>query len=158
MWVRYAVATVVGYAAFVLSLTVLARARRRVHPEPATGGHFERPSLFDVLDMGGEVFSAFDEPVGCLLAVVVLAAILIVTIVTGAAAPLAEAALDAVVVGAAWKRMQAQRTLFEDWLVVVRRTLYSVVLLVLVIAGGAAFMQASVPEATTLGDVLRGWW
>lgn len=168
MWLRYPLAVVFAWAAFLLLMRAWVEVERRYLPDKDLEGllHLPDPGEGERLEPDSSWFDWIELPLeaeeGCLIQVCLIAVIIllgfaffgIVSVVISAPALLAEVFLDAVLVAALYRRMKLIERRW--WLGGAIRQTWGPVLLTalgLMIVGYA--MQVAVPHAVSIGDV---WW
>lgn len=168
MWLRYPVAVIFAWAAFLALIRAWVEVERRYLPDKDLEEflHLPDPGEAETLKPDSSWFDWIELPLeaeeGCLIQVCLIAIVIllafaffgIVSVVVSAPALVAEVSLDAVLVAALYRRMK----LIEHrwWLGGAIRQTWGPVLLTafaLMIAGFA--MQAAEPRAVSIGDV---WW
>jgi hypothetical protein len=166
MPLRYFLAGAGGYGIFLILIRVwLAHQRGRLslNPDFPTGpSSLENsdvptppdgtgvPRLGDLANLGG------DWPIALGVTLLVVGLLAIVSVVYASPVLFAEVLLDAAVAGAVYRRTRGRDR--AHWLRgVVRRTWIPAALVCGLVAFGAFLLQTAVPEARSLGDVIRVW-
>jgi len=175
MWLRYPLAAIAAWLCFVGLMRAWAELERRALPSESDptvllagedpGDERDEPkktSLGEWLDPTYVDFSFDDE--GCLAGIFVWVFVVLLcfciggvfTVLLSAPVLIAEVFLDAVLVTALYKRVKG---LDRQWWVagVVRRTWAPALITAVLLALVGFVMQALVPEAHSIGGVIRQW-
>jgi len=152
MWLRYLLAGVSGYVFLVLMLTVLfGRIWKAGAAEPSTklGGSWDVPDI-------GDALTVFDDPIGCLVIVLGLGAMLVGVLLFNAVGGLVELGLETAVVGATVRRLRSYHS--TDWGLGLRRTALPALLLIAAGAGLGAILQSRNPQVSTMREWIEAFF
>jgi hypothetical protein len=157
MWLRYTAAGTVGYVVLVATLTFLFgrmwRADQQL-PQLRSPRKSRFSGSWDVPDVS-DALSLFEDPLGCVVVLIGVAAILLGFLLFNAVGGVVELGLEAAVVGATFRRLRKHHS--ADWGLGLRRTVGPAALLQATISIAAALLQQRYPYASTMRDLLAQW-
>jgi hypothetical protein len=152
MWLRYAAAGTVGYIVLVATLTILFGRLWRPgadRPRSRVGGSWDVPDVSDAL-------SLFEDPVGCLVVLLGIAAVVLGFFLFNAVGGVVELGIEAAVVGTTVRRLGKYHS--ADWGLGLRKTVVPAAILVAAIAFLAAIIQLQYPHVRTMHEFLSQWF
>ena len=158
MWLRYSAAGTVGYVVLVATLTALfGRMWRSEVQFPARGDSQKSrfKGSWDVPDVG-DALRLFDDPLGCSVVLIGLAALVLGFLLFNAVGVVVELGLEAAVVGATVRRLRKYHS--ADWGLGLRKTVGPAAILQIAISLVAAFVQHRYPQVSTMREVFLLWF